>query len=79
MRVTSKGQVTIPQTIREKYGIDPYSEVEFVEKGGQVIMRPIEHRKRPDFSALVGIATVKMGTDEIMRLTRSGLQEEVDG
>ncbi|MBP6854059.1 MAG: AbrB/MazE/SpoVT family DNA-binding domain-containing protein, partial [Rhodoferax sp.] len=29
MRITSKGQVTIPQTIREQAGLHPHSEVEF--------------------------------------------------
>ena len=34
MRVTSKGQVTIPQEIRERFGLLPETEVEFrVEKG----------------------------------------------
>lgn len=33
MRVTEKGQVTIPKAIRDKLGIGPGSEVEFVEDG----------------------------------------------
>ena len=36
MRVTSKGQVTIPKPIREQLGIGPGSEVEFVESQGVV-------------------------------------------
>ena len=32
MRVTSKGQVTIPKQIRDRLGIGPGSEVEFVER-----------------------------------------------
>ena len=40
MRVTSKGQVTIPQDIREKLGLHPNTEVEFaVERGAAVIRR----------------------------------------
>lgn len=31
MRVTSKGQVTIPKTVRDRLGIKPGSDVEFVE------------------------------------------------
>jgi len=31
MRVTEKGQVTIPKAIRDRLGIRPGSEVEFVE------------------------------------------------
>ncbi|MBK8456568.1 MAG: AbrB/MazE/SpoVT family DNA-binding domain-containing protein [Phyllobacteriaceae bacterium] len=33
MRVTEKGQVTIPKPIRDKLGIVPGSEVEFVDEG----------------------------------------------
>jgi AbrB family looped-hinge helix DNA binding protein len=36
MRVTEKGQVTIPKHIRDKLGIVPGSEVEFVEDGKDV-------------------------------------------
>lgn len=71
MRVTSKGQVTIPQHIREKYGIHPHSEVEFEEKDGEVTLKAVVNRNAPDFSSLIGIASVKMSTDEILALTRS--------
>lgn len=71
MRVTSKGQVTIPQHIREKLGIAPNSEVDFVEDGDRVyLLRKNGLRSRKRFGALRGIATVKMTTDEIMALTR---------
>ncbi len=36
MRVTSKGQVTIPKPIRDHLGIKAGSEVEFVEEAGVV-------------------------------------------
>lgn len=32
MRVTEKGQVTIPKAIRDRLGIKPGSEVEFIER-----------------------------------------------
>lgn len=35
MRVTRKGQVTIPKHIRDKLGIEPGSEVRFVDKGAE--------------------------------------------
>ncbi len=38
MRITSKGQVTIPQDIRERLGLLPYSEVEFDVVGKSVRM-----------------------------------------
>ena len=37
MRVTIKGQVTIPKDVREKLGIQPLSEVEFVEEQGRYL------------------------------------------
>ena len=72
MRVTTKGQVTIPQHIREKLNIGPYSEVDFVEKGGRVYLVKkikIDHT-RSRFRKFKGSATVKMTTDEILALTR---------
>jgi AbrB family looped-hinge helix DNA binding protein len=72
MRVTIKGQVTIPQEIREKLGITPHAEVDFIEEDGRVIL---VKRDKPasapqTFRRVRGLATVKMSTDEIMALTR---------
>ena len=39
MRITSKGQVTIPQEIREKLGLHPHTEVEFAVDRGRAILR----------------------------------------
>ncbi len=49
MRITSKGQVTIPQDIRERYGLLPHTEVEFVAEGETVFLCKSEgenHRMR---------------------------------
>jgi antitoxin PrlF len=35
MRVTTKGQVTIPRNVREALGISPETEIEFVEGRGR--------------------------------------------
>jgi AbrB family looped-hinge helix DNA binding protein len=71
LRVTTKGQVTIPQHIREKLGIAPNSEVDFVEDGERVyILKKGGAGSEKIFRALRGIATVKMTTDEIMAMTR---------
>ncbi len=72
MRVTTKGQVTIPQHIREKMGITPYTEVDFIEEDGRVIL--VKQNRTASvpqtFRRVRGLATVKMSTDEIMALTR---------
>jgi len=71
LRVTTKGQVTIPQNIREKLGITPNSEVDFVEDGERVyLLRKSGNRSEKRFRTLRGIASVKMTTDEIMAMTR---------
>jgi antitoxin PrlF len=40
VRVTSKGQVTIPQAIRERYGLLPDTDVDFIVSGGRVTIVP---------------------------------------
>jgi AbrB family looped-hinge helix DNA binding protein len=72
MRVTTKGQVTIPQHIREKLGIVPATDIEFVEEKDRVyIVKKNEPGKGNNkFRKLRGVATVRMTTDEIMALTR---------
>ena len=73
MRVTSKGQVTIPRDIRRKLCLDARSEVEFVSEGNRVFLRLVTGaptRGNRLVEALRGKATVKMTTDEIMALTR---------
>jgi len=72
MRVTTKGQVTIPQHIREKLGITPAAEIDFIEEKGRVylVKKKGSNITTHKFRKLRGIATVKMTTDEIMALTR---------
>ena len=44
MRLTSKGQVTIPLEIRERLGLLPHTEVEFEIDGDSLIIRSIKAR-----------------------------------
>ncbi len=73
MRVTTKGQVTIPQDIRDNLGITPATEVDFIDEKGRIFLVKRKEKKAATrkFSKLRGLATVKMTTDEIMALTRS--------
>lgn len=74
MRITQKGQVTIPEEIRQKYGFLPYSEVDFIEEKGKVYLRTIPGKSKQRGQNIVAhlrkTATVKMSTDEILALTR---------
>ncbi len=42
MRVTEKGQVTIPKTVRSNLGIEAGSEVEFELRDGEAVLRRVE-------------------------------------
>jgi len=73
MKITEKGQITIPQEIREKYGFLPEAEVQFVEEKGAVYLQKIPEKKSRGKKLIEHMrnkATVKMSTEEIMRLTR---------
>lgn len=75
MRITSKGQVTIPVDIRERAGLLPHTEVEFQFDGKVVrIVRAKTGKKQGRGARLVehlrGRGDVAMTTDAIMALTR---------
>jgi antitoxin PrlF len=73
MRITTKGQVTIPAEIREQLGLLPNTEVLFETDGFVVTIRKVEgatRRGQRIVDHLRGRATTRMTTDEIMALTR---------
>jgi AbrB family looped-hinge helix DNA binding protein len=75
VRITSKGQVTIPIAIREKAGLLPDTEVEFDFDGKVVTIRPATgpgalSRGQRIVAQLRGQGDIAMTTDEIMALTR---------
>jgi len=75
MRVTTKGQVTIPLYIRERAGLYPETEVEFHYDGNIVSIVKAKPSKKAGRGArlvetLRGSAGGGLSTDEIMALTR---------
>lgn len=74
MRVTSKGQVTIPQKVREDMGIRPSeTEVEFVcgEDGRWFLKKSKSVDGRVSrFRSAHKVGKLRMSTDEILSLTR---------
>ena len=71
MKVTTKGQVTIPRSVREILGITSETEIDFKEESGRFyIVKTNKPSITGKFKKLRGIATAKMSTDEIMSLTR---------
>jgi AbrB family looped-hinge helix DNA binding protein len=75
MRITAKGQVTIPQEIRDQFGLLPETEVEFQVEGNTVRLVKVKPKRgtsrgQAAVRRLRGSSDVKMSTDEILALTR---------
>lgn len=75
MRLTSKGQVTIPQDIRQKLGMLPFVEVEFDVVGDSVRIRKKKGTKGRGQMLLEAMSRAPkpkpgMTTDQLMALTR---------
>jgi antitoxin PrlF len=74
VKITSKGQVTIPRHIRERLGLLPDTGIEWELRDGEAVLRKAPRRSRPRGSALVeqmrGRGNVQLSTDEIIALMR---------
>ena len=76
MRITTKGQVTIPQDVRERAGLMPGTDVAFeIEEGMVRLVKVIgeggrQTRGQKLVEGLRGRGDFKMSTDEIVALMR---------
>lgn len=74
MRITSKGQVTIPLAVRERAGLAPNMEVEFVFEKDKIVLRKAKGQQRRGGLAVErlrrGRPRTMLSTDEILALTR---------
>jgi AbrB family looped-hinge helix DNA binding protein len=73
MRITSKGQVTIPLEIRQELGLQPHTQVAFEVVGKTVRIRKAgggESRGAKLLARLKGRGAGRLSTDEILALTR---------
>jgi AbrB family looped-hinge helix DNA binding protein len=70
MRVTQKGQVTIPLQVRRALGIQPGSDVDFEldQHGARLLVDP--DRAADEISRMRGAGAGEMSTEEILALTR---------
>jgi len=74
MRITSKGQVTIPVEIRERLGLLPETEVVFEVVGGAVKLRKTPGASRRGAAVvarLKGRSRSRLTTDQILALSRA--------
>jgi AbrB family looped-hinge helix DNA binding protein len=74
MRITSKGQVTIPQEIREQCGLLPHTQVRFVVEDGRVLIEkdaPESSRGQEGLQRLRRARLrTRLSTDALLALTR---------
>jgi len=73
VRLTSKGQVTIPKDLRDRLGLQPGTDVEFDHRDGALIVRRADGKSRGQalvshLRSFQGHTT--MTTEELMALTR---------
>ena len=71
IRVSQKGQATIPQRLREKFGIDTPGEVLVYEDEGRIVVEPL-----PPAEELHGIHAGNHEPGEILRKVREANEEE---
>jgi antitoxin PrlF len=64
--ISSKGQVTVPQEIRKRLGIEAGDRVEFVAEEGRTVIRPARSEENP-FERFIGIAGPFPGGEEGIR------------
>ena len=82
MRITAKGQVTIPQSVRERAGLMPGTDVEFEIKAGIVRLRKARGgarrmtRGQKLVVSLRAQGDFKMTTDEVVALIRGPPADE---
>jgi AbrB family looped-hinge helix DNA binding protein len=69
MKIGERGQVTIPKNIREKYGLMPYIEVEFVPEENGVLIKKKGLRSNP-VEQVYGILKKKADTDSYIEAIR---------
>lgn len=81
MRITTKGQVTIPNFYRIKYGLLPHMEVTFKEQGNLLCLVKAKQSKKTSRGEQIirrmrSVQTNNMTTEEVMELTRGYSQDD---
>ncbi|MDP9483170.1 MAG: AbrB/MazE/SpoVT family DNA-binding domain-containing protein, partial [Chloroflexota bacterium] len=49
-RITSQGQITVPKAVRDRLGLKPGDDVEFVDRDGEIVLIPRRRRSILDFA-----------------------------
>ncbi len=75
-RVSSKGQVTIPQNIRERLGIRAGDQVDYVNDQGRIYIQPVREGVN-SFAEFVGMAPGFKSIEEINAWVREMREDRI--
>ena len=75
--ISSKGQITVPQEIRKRLGVEPGDRVEFVIEGDQTVIRPFRSEANP-FAKFIGILGPFPGGDEAIQAWIDDMRSDKD-
>jgi AbrB family looped-hinge helix DNA binding protein len=70
VKIGKRGQVIIPQALREEYGFLPGTEVEFVARDGALLIVKKQDAQQRALAALYGRKRFGRSTDGLMKLLR---------
>jgi len=74
--LTSKGQVTIPKSVRNKLNLKTGDKVDFKISGKDVMLVPVSKSVEEVFGILSGKSTNKISADEMRDLLKKRLAEK---
>ncbi len=75
--ISSKGQITVPQGVRKRLGLEPGDRVEFVMEEGRTVIRPDRSKANP-FEKYIGIAGPFPGGDEGIKAWIDDMRSDKD-
>ncbi len=74
--LSSKGQITIPKSVRNKLNLKPGDKVDFKVSGKEVILVPVSKSVEEVFGILAGKSTQKISVDDMRDLLKKRLAEK---
>jgi len=73
--LSTKGQIVIPQGIREKLGLEPGTKLIVIQEGDSILLKPITVPKKEQFKKLISLG------DEVrekLDLTKDAVKKAVE-
>ena len=65
-KITSKGQITVPKRVRQSLGVEPGDSVVFEDRGGEVVIRPVQKKNPFEKYRGIGNPGIRSGRKAIL-------------